>query len=378
MKTRTAAVVVVGDLARSPRMVNHARELARCGVRVWLVGYLDREFDVPEGVLVRALHWPRNRNGSAGWWLPKAGLRMGWALFDLLAILCRLRPDTILVQNPPAFPTLLAGWIASRVVRAQLVLDWHNYGYSMLALRLGGGHPMTRIAAHYEVFAARRASHHFCVSEAMRQDIERAFGLKARVLYDLPVRWDGRDVAAGERAIVVCPSGWTADEDMDLLLDALGILGPSEWEFHLTGDGPSRRRLEPRIEALRNAGTAIHLGFLEERDYRALLGRAFIGLSLHRSASRLDLPMKIVDLFGAGVPVCALDYGPVLREQVREGETGLFFRTAAELAELLGRLQAQPALALQMRGWVRRRRNATWPVEWRRVAGPVIGVADAA
>ena len=378
MKTRSAAVVVVGDLARSPRMVNHARELARCGFRVWLVGYRDREFAVPEGVLVRALHWPRNRNGPAGWSLPRAGLRMGWALFDLLAVVLRLRPDTILVQNPPAFPTLLAAWIGSRMVRARFVLDWHNYGYSMLALRLGRDHWITRIAARYEAFGARRASHHFCVSEAMRQDIERAFGLNARVLYDLPMQWAAGSLADGEAGIVVCPSGWTADEDMDLLLDALRMLGPGRFEFHLTGDGPTRRGLEPRIQELRNAGTAIHLGFLEERDYRALLNRALIGLSLHCSSSCLDLPMKIVDLLGAGVPVCALDYGPVLREQVREGETGLFFRTAAELAELLCRLQAQPALALHMRDCVRKQRNTTWPVEWRRVAGPVIGVSDAA
>ena len=42
--------------------------------------------------------------------------------------------------------------------------------------------------------------------------------------------------------------------------------------------------------------------------------------------------MKIADLFGAGVPVLALDYGPCLREQVREGENGLLFTDAAGLA----------------------------------------------
>jgi len=36
MTGRGTAVVVVGDLARSPRMVNHARELARAGPPVWL------------------------------------------------------------------------------------------------------------------------------------------------------------------------------------------------------------------------------------------------------------------------------------------------------------------------------------------------------
>ncbi len=36
---RTACVVVLGDLGRSPRMCNHALSLAEEGVRVSLVGY---------------------------------------------------------------------------------------------------------------------------------------------------------------------------------------------------------------------------------------------------------------------------------------------------------------------------------------------------
>lgn len=376
MKDGTVAVVVVGDVARSPRMLNHARELARAGRPVWLVGLREREFTEPVGVRVARL---RPWRAIGGWGIAGAAIRMGLTFCELLVVLLRRRPAAILAQNPPTFPTLLAACAAARMLRALLVVDWHNYGYSMLALRLGSGHPITRLAARHEGWMARRAGRHFCVSRAMQADLDGRFGVRAEVLYDRPVDLQpvecfqppaGRE---GMRLVAVCPAGWTADEDMALLMDALELLDRREIEIHLTGDGPLRETFETRVAALRQAGWAIHTGFLKETEYRALLGRCHLGLSLHRSSSGLDLAMKVVDLFAAGVPVCALDYGGSLGEQVSDGETGFLFRTAAELARLLGRVQRDPSVLQPMGEMVRERWNTTWSEEWLRVAGPVFG-----
>ena len=99
-------------------------------------------------------------------------------------------------------------------------------------------------------------------------------------------------------------------------------------------------------------------------------------MSVHRSTSGVDLPMKIADLQGAGVPVCALDYGPCLGEMIRHGDNGLLFRSAAELAEQLQRLfggasRDEDVLA-RLRAGTARAAGARWHEAWAETAGPLL------
>ncbi len=337
-------------------MLNHARELARHGYGVTLIGLCERPFTAPPHADVRCLHgWSRFRNfGLAG-----AALRMSLTLAQLTALLVRTRPKTILVQNPPSFPTLAAARIAARLTGSRVIVDWHNYGFTMLALKTSGR--LIAWAERYEAWMSRRAAAHFCVSRAMKDDLKRRFGIEAETLYDRPLEIPPkRSKRPHEKRLLVCPAGWTADEDMEMLLDALDRIAPApDVEIHLTGDGPSRTALMPRIDDLRRRGWEIYTGFLEEAEYRDLLARADIGISVHRSSSGLDLAMKVVDLQGAGVPVLALDYGGSLPEQISDGETGFLFRNADELAKLIEENdRVSPAGT----------RTIVWSEEWTRTA----------
>lgn len=368
-------------------MLNHARELAAGGHSTVLIGYRGPGFVAPAGIRLHCLDGghgaPRKAAGLP--FILSAGLRMTRLCLALLSALVRERPRVILLQNPPSFPTLTAAAWAASCTGAAVIIDWHNYGFSLLSLRLGPSHWLTRLARWYEFRAAGCAARHFCVSRAMRDDLLARVAIEAEVLYDRPLRQTVPAAPhtgprpAGEPAparqspfSAVCPAGWTSDEDIELLLDALDLLPPSFGTVYITGDGPKRAELAPRMAVLRAKGVLLDTGYLPEADYAALLSRADLGLSLHRSSSGLDLAMKVVDLFGAGIPVCAWDYSCV-REQIEDGVTGFLFRSAPELARLLASLSSDPAKLRAAREAVRREWKMTWDEEWNRVAGPAFG-----
>ena len=144
----------------------------------------------------------------------------------------------------------------------------------------------------------------------------------------------------------------------------------------VTGDGRRRKEFERRFAGLPARRVQLRTRWLEPEDYPRIVGAADLGLCLHRSSSGMDIPMKVADLFGAGVPVCALDYGASLAERVRHGDNGLLFSTARQLADVLFELfetfpEEQSQLA-RLRAGARRSAETTWEEGWVREAGPVL------
>jgi beta-1,4-mannosyltransferase len=317
------------------------------------------------------------------------------------------------MQNPPAFPTLAVTWLSLRHRGVRFVVDWHNLGYTLLQLRLGQFHPAVRLARWFERRDARRVEANLCVSRGLAAFLESRFGVKqAQVLYDRPASaFVPVDRAERERfrqalfarlgirasivGFIVCPTSWTEDEDFDVAIDAVTELeerirgweaGNSSRRFPellilVTGDGARRAEFERRFAGLPARRIQLRARFLEPEDYPRVVGSADLGLCLHRSSSGLDIPMKIADLFGAGVPVCALDYGACLAERVRHGDNGLLFSTGRQLADvLLDLFETFPAdqkMLERLRSGARKSARPTWEEGWAREAKPVLlGVSD--
>ena len=76
----------------------------------------------------------------------------------------------------------------------------------------------------------------------------------------------------------------------------------------VTGKGPLKVAFERRLASAAMTNVVVVTAWLSTADYAALLGAADLGVCLHTSSSGLDLPMKVVDMYGAGLPVSAVHF----------------------------------------------------------------------
>lgn len=388
-------------------MQYHAVSLADAGGEVDLIG-LDGAPVIPAVAAAPRIHVrrlpdrafaSRAKGGVRRFVFGSAARALGQAL-RLFASLMRVpKPDMILVQNPPAVPTLFVGWLASRLRGARFVIDWHNLSHTIAAVKVGEHHRAVKALARSERRWAKRADANLTVSKTFAEWLSRHYKITATVVYDRPTTAFARPSAAVADALwqklateltlpvtrtplVVCPTSWTPDEDFDLLLESLEraerqLASPApRLTVLLTGRGDMRATFEARLARRNLTAIAVRTVWLEPADYPALIGMADLGVCLHQSSSGLDLPMKLADLRGAGIPVAVYDYAPVLNEVVTPGHEGMTFRDPGDLAKVLvaiatAAVPADGAIA-RSRAWLQQNPPERWDAQWDATARGVL------
>lgn len=367
-------------------MLRHAQSLSRIGCDVDLAGFAgaDLPADVANDPRIRirsiaSFEWLR-ASRIPMLTLPVALLRQVGLAIALANVLARLpRPGLVLMQNPPAFPAMPMILLFRARWRARLIIDWHNTTAAMLWLRLAGRMASAvRLVERLEMKLARRADEHFAASQALAERLRDGWNISATVVPDratvafIPIDHDRGDVPS-----IIAPTSWGTDEDFSLLADAALLCDKAELRltFVITGNGEQRAVFERRVAAMVLRHVSIATKWFPHDAYPHALASADLGLSLHRSASGADIPMKIPEMLACGVPVCAFDCGPALREQLRDGQDGLLFSNALELAAILQSLCARwphaPELD-RLRASVRAYHRPSWNDEWDRRARPII------
>ena len=297
------------------------------------------------------------------------------------------------------------------------MIDWHNYGWTILANTKGRSHPFVALARAYEIALAQTApTANVTVTHAMARQLQASpYSVSAPILtlHDRPAALFqpldtadpgarravlarlsvlGADVAEsvvkGHMRLLVSSTSWTPDEDFGLLLDALVAYASTSNRRPvvavITGRGPQKAYYESRVRALEAGGqlpgVRVLTAWLSLADYASLLASADLGVCLHRSSSGVDLPMKVVDMFGAGLPVAAYSGYESFGELVVEGVNGRGFESAEQLAGILARLldggEAGAGELAMLREGARREGSRRWDEEWDRVLGRVFGVVD--
>ncbi|CAJ2514294.1 Uu.00g024130.m01.CDS01 [Anthostomella pinea] len=410
-------ILVLGDIGRSPRMQYHALSVARHGGKVDIIGYHEsapypgllsdprvkiHPLAPPPGVL-KSKSIPFVISGP---------LKVLWQIWTLVRVLGYTAPPArwLLVQNPPSIPTLAISLLVSVLRNTHLMIDWHNYGWTILAGTKGRNHPFVEISKAYECALGQAApTANITVTHAMERQLkEEPYNIKTPIftlhdrpaaifqpLESLPDRRDflerlpetkdfAANIMAGETKLIVSSTSWTPDEDFSLLLEALVSYAREASAppiiAIITGRGPQKSYYEEQIEELQKMGRLPNIriltAWLSMEDYATLLSCADLGVCLHMSSSGVDLPMKVVDMFGSGLPVAAYSGYESFGELVKEGVNGCGFETADELSLLLQRLFSDEGAdeLRTLRQGATKESALRWDEEWDRVLGRVFGL----
>lgn len=212
--------------------------------------------------------------------------------------------------------------------------------------------------------------------------------VRREFLASLPQAESVRPVMSSDALrVLVSSTSWTADEDFSLLIDALSRYSelastkipqlPTVLAV-ITGKGPQKEMYVKQISQLEAAGklqkVVIRTAWLSTTDYARLLASASLGVSLHTSSSGVDLPMKVVDMFGAGLPVVGWSRFEAWPELVTEGVNGRGFGSSDELLEHLVDLFGDASKLEGLRAGALKESARRWDDEWDPIAGKLFGL----
>ncbi|XP_066151454.1 chitobiosyldiphosphodolichol beta-mannosyltransferase [Euwallacea fornicatus] len=418
---KNVCIVILGDIGRSPRMQYHALSLAEKGHIVDIVGYGETQpvdsvkkspfiyyhylCPVPQ-IPIKLLNY---------------AFKTLFQAFNLLFLLCSIRsPKVLVVQNPPAIPSLVVCWLFCRIIQAKFVIDWHNYAHTIMELSLPSTHILVNLTKKCEALVGARADYNFCVTEEMRKDLTK-WNIMAVTLYDKPSdifcpislkqkhdfllkmgqKWaeflesDGSTIFTNEEngivhskrerpGFVVSSTSWTADEDFSILLAAL-----KDYESHIekgnvkklpklicviTGKGHFKEFYCKLILGWNWKHVKVITPWLDSLDYPLMLASADLGVCLHTSSSGLDLPMKVVDMFGCCLPVLAYNFR-CLHELVVDGKNSYTFDSSEELSRKLlnwfenfPKNEEQKSIEERFKGELETFQQLRWRENWNNVA----------
>lgn len=354
---KTISLFVLGDLGHSPRTCYHARSFAKLEYFVNLCGYIETSppADILDNPNIELHAIQAIKNTTQLPYLLFALKKVSLQVMQLVKLLHQFRGcEYVMIQNPPSVPILVLIIIYSNLLSrgTKIIVDWHNLNYSILNLRYNNlKHPVVQLVRQYERIFGYFAHINITVTRMMADFLTTEFGfdnLSMIVLHDRPASQFQPTIDPKKRLailesheifqevkelphykVLMSSTSFTPDEDFNILLDALSLYDQRN-DVNLppillvvTGKGPLKNQFLQKVHSLAfSSKVIVKTAWLSSQDYPKILSVADLGVSLHSSSSGIDLPMKIVDFFGTGVPVISLKF-PAICELVKHNENGM-------------------------------------------------------
>ena len=376
-KSFNAAIVVLGDLNRSPRMLNHCIAISEAFPsikEISLIGYNggDIRDDISLNPKIKRYHISNTINHICQrlpriFFIFASFFKIIYQIFFMFFILLRIPKFKFLIlQNPPGIPSMFVCWVVCKFRGAKFIIDWHNYGFTILKVN-NRPNFIVKIAEKYEKFFGKKSHMNFCVSQAEKRDLKKNFGIDAICLPDKPVLGLFKFLTPEQAPelykkykelnclldtknrpiLMISSTSWTPDEDFNMLLNSFikteemlkadkntDINKLKKVLFLITGRGPMKENFMKKVNESNLELFNVQSIWLDSDDYPKLLALCDLGVCLHYSSSGIDLPMKVVDMFSACLPAAAVYY-PTIEELVKNEENGFTFRNEKELCKIL-------------------------------------------
>jgi beta-1,4-mannosyltransferase len=342
-----AVIFTLSDWDYSPRMRNWLSWLEDGGYKVKICSYSNLKADCEDSYKIRelpSLPVPR----TVGLFI-----RAIYSLLSTLPIIwwC-LWSDLVITSVPPISPILpfciLAGVVNRRL---KIVMDWHNLPSSILEFSSKQKSTVFRLfetwIPRFGIFLLGNRFINVAVTKSLADHIRGSGSSNCLVIKDRPLSFTEKaskygipslSIDADARVFkIVTSTSYSPEEPFDDILNALNIIddaSPREIALIVTGKSNNGKEasLKKRYQAMSLKNSRLYQTWLDSREeYEDLLRTCDLGLSLHKSTSGLDFPMKIIDMKSVSLPVCSTLY----QETCDNDYVDFTYSDATELAEII-------------------------------------------
>ena len=265
---------------------------------------------------------------------------MFYAAFNVrlfLYLLFRPKID-ILVAND--LDTLPANFFVSKIRRAKLVYDSHEYFTEVPELI--GRMVVRNFWLGIEKMILPRLEAAYTVSQPIADIYNFKYGVDFKVIHNFPFRNKKTTpfqlpFSTGKDKILIYQGAVNVGRGLELLIEVIGSM--NNVKFVIAGDGDIRKSLENKIKEKKLGNKIFLIGKIPFEQLHDLTRQADAGVSLEEDLGlnyRFSLPNKLFDYIQAGIPVLVSSL-PEMKKIVEKYRIGLV-ATGRENEQIRGML----------------------------------------